>query len=315
MPCRNSSGKVASEASGTPRARSPFQVKATVTHRESVAPPDPTTRPVPTLSMMPESQARPPAGCRKVRNPYRAARARGRASRKCWTSSSSSTALPPDRSLHLVEHAGESRLQPQGLLDLVGTHIGVLAVFQEAGALVVAHELDERSGVRLPVLREPFKVLKDRPEAGPREDAYGVFGVLVEVGVEDALVHEVGVLADVEEHPAQVVELQHGEEVRRLGHPLLDPLGVRIEILLGAGLDPGKDAEAVAGRSLGVDRAVASLLYLIREESPFGDRQGSGFRPVVLHVRLPFLVPGFAQLTRLAARRHGPPSPTAALQP
>src|SRR5947209_10512265 len=149
MPCRNSSGKVASEASGTPRARSPFQVKATVTHRESVEPPDPTTRPVPTLSMIPDSQARPPAGCRKVRNPYRAARARGRASRKCWISSSSSTAFPPDRSLHLVEHAGESRLQPEGLLDLVGAHVGVLAVLQEARTVVFADELDERRRVGL----------------------------------------------------------------------------------------------------------------------------------------------------------------------
>src|SRR5437588_3299692 len=194
--------------------------------------------------MMPDSQARPSAGCRKVRNPYRAARARGRASRKCWTSSSSSTALPPDRSLHLVEHAGESRLQPQGLLDLVGTHVGVLAVLQEAGALVLAHELDERSGVRLPVFREPFEVLKDRPEAGPREDADGVFGVLVEVGVEDALVHEVGVLADVEEYPAQVVELQHGEEVRRLGRSLLELPGIRVAALVGSWLDPGTDAHA-----------------------------------------------------------------------
>src|SRR5438874_12139542 len=126
-------------------------------------------------------------------------------------SSSSSMRSAPRSLLHLVEHAGESRLQPQGLLDLVGTHIGVLAVFQEARALVVAHELDERSGVRLPVLREPFEVLKDRLEASLREDAYGFFGVLIEFGVEDAMVHEVGVLADVEEDPSQVVQLQHSE--------------------------------------------------------------------------------------------------------
>ena len=36
MPCRNSSGNVASDASSTPSARRPFQVKATVTQRDRV---------------------------------------------------------------------------------------------------------------------------------------------------------------------------------------------------------------------------------------------------------------------------------------
>src|SRR5947209_15518410 len=147
MPCRNSSGKVASESSGTPSARSPFQVQGTVTHRESIAPADPTTAPVPTLSKMPESQARPPAGCRKVRNPYRAARARGRASRKCWRSSSSSMASAPRALLHKVQHVGKSGFQLESLLDFVGAHIRVLTVFQKTRALMVAHELDERSGI------------------------------------------------------------------------------------------------------------------------------------------------------------------------
>ena len=37
MPCLNSSGKVASEASSTPSARRPFQVNATVTQRFSLS--------------------------------------------------------------------------------------------------------------------------------------------------------------------------------------------------------------------------------------------------------------------------------------
>ncbi len=37
MPCLNSSGKVASEASSNPSARIPFQVKATVTQRLSLS--------------------------------------------------------------------------------------------------------------------------------------------------------------------------------------------------------------------------------------------------------------------------------------
>ncbi len=43
------------------------------------------------------------------------------------------------------------------------------------------------------------------------EEGDRVLGVLVEVGVEDPLVHEPGVV--VEEHPAQVVELERREQV------------------------------------------------------------------------------------------------------
>ena len=86
--------------------------------------------------------------------------------------------------------------------------------------------------VRLPVLREPLEVFKDRLEPGLGEDGDGILGVLVEVGVEDALIHEVGVAFDVEEHPAQVVQLEHGEAVGRLGHRLLDPLGILAEVRL-----------------------------------------------------------------------------------
>ena len=56
-----------------------------------------------------------------------------------------------------------------------------------------------------------------------------ILGVLVEVGVEDALIHEVGVAFDVEEHPAQVVQLEHGEDVGLPGHRLLDVLGILAE--------------------------------------------------------------------------------------
>src|SRR5438874_9211004 len=125
--------------------------------------------------------------------------------------------------LHLVQHAGEGGLQLESFLDLVCTHVRIFSVFQKTRALMVAYELDERRGIRLPVLREPLEVFKDGPKAGLREDAHRVFCVLVEVGVEDALVHEVAILADVKEQPAQVVQLKHGEEVRSLGDALLNP--------------------------------------------------------------------------------------------
>src|SRR3954467_3860525 len=148
---------------------------------------------------MPESQARPPAGCRKVRNPYRAARARGRARRKCWISSSSSTALPPDRSLHLVEHVGERRLELERLLDLVRADVRVFAIFDEARAMMVANELDKGGRIRLPILGEAFEVLEDRVHAVLREERHGILRVFVEVRVEDSLVHEVPVALDLEE--------------------------------------------------------------------------------------------------------------------
>jgi hypothetical protein len=109
----------------------------------------------------------------------------------------------------------KTRLELEGLLDLVGAHVGILAVLQEAGALVFTDELDERRRVRLPVLREALQVLEDRVDAVLREERHGVLGVLVEVGVEDALIHEVGVLADVEEHPAEVVQLENSKAIRK----------------------------------------------------------------------------------------------------
>ena len=60
---------------------------------------------------------------------------------------------------------GEGRLELERLLDLVGAHIRVLAVFQEARALVLADELDERRSIRLPVLGEALEVLEDRLDA------------------------------------------------------------------------------------------------------------------------------------------------------
>src|SRR5262245_54861902 len=127
-----------------------------------------------------------------------------------WMSFSSSMSTFPS-SLHLVEHLAERILERERLLDLVGAHIGVLAVLEEARALMLPHELDEGRRVRLPVLGEALEVLEDRVDPRRRKNRDGVFGVLVEVRVEDALVHEVGVLADVEEHPTQIVQLEGGE--------------------------------------------------------------------------------------------------------
>jgi hypothetical protein len=60
-------GKVANEASATPRARRPLQVNPMVTHRESSTL-EPTALAVPTLSIKPSNQRRPPVALRKVKN-------------------------------------------------------------------------------------------------------------------------------------------------------------------------------------------------------------------------------------------------------
>src|SRR5262249_3441938 len=153
MPSRNSSGKVARDASSTPSARSPFHVNAIVAQRWSAWPAAAILAPVPTLSIRPDSHARPWARSRNVTDPYRAARAGGRVSRKCWMSSSSSIKLSPDRSLHLVERFGERCLQLERLLDLIGGDIGIFAVFQETRTLVFPEKLDDGVRVGLPVLR------------------------------------------------------------------------------------------------------------------------------------------------------------------
>ena len=93
---------------------------------------------------------------------------------------------------------------------------------------------------------------------------------------------KVGFAVDGEENPAEVVQLEHGEDVRLTGHRLLDVLGVLVEDLLPSGDDLRDDGEAVARRSLGEDRAVPALLHLVLEKSSLGDRHGGGLRPILL---------------------------------
>src|ERR1700680_3900103 len=146
MPCRNSSGKVASEASSTPSARSPFEVNATVTQRLSCATDSRIAFAECTFSRIAASHARPPAGSLNDKNSYRPFSAGARVNRMCWMSSRSSMA----RQRGLL-HLGELRLHAQRLLDFVGAYEWILAVFEETRTLVVAHELNECRRVGLPV--------------------------------------------------------------------------------------------------------------------------------------------------------------------
>ena len=171
--------------------------------------------------------------------------------------------------LHLVEHVGEGRLQPQRLLDLIGRHVRVLAVLQEARDLVLADELDERLRVLLPILGEPFEIGEDGRDAGRAEQGDRVLGVLVEVGVEDALVLEVQAGADVEQLPAQVVQAQAAPAPPDSGDRCPRSSCRMPGSLLAALLDLRDDREAVAGRRPRKDRAVPPPLEL-RNIPPFG---------------------------------------------
>src|SRR6187200_2941759 len=126
----------------------------------------------------------------------------------CWMSSSSNIVTSAAHSLNLVQHVGERRLQPQCLLDLFRAYVRVLGVLEEAGTLVFPDELEECRRVGLPVHREAFQVLEDGVDPILGEERNSVLGVLVEIRIEDALIHEVGVLAYVEEHPPEVMQLE-----------------------------------------------------------------------------------------------------------
>ena len=66
--------------------------------------------------------------------------------------------------------------------------------------------------VRLPVLRPTFEVDEHRGDAGLDEQRHRVLEIFVEIGVEDALIHEVHARADIEQHPAEVVQLQRRQD-------------------------------------------------------------------------------------------------------
>src|SRR3954469_25337665 len=283
MPCLNSSGNVASDASSTPRARSPSQVKATFTQRLSPSTVLRTLEAERIFSRIPASQALAPAVSWKVRNSYRPVSAGVRVTMMCWISSSSSIITSAAHSLHLVQHVRERRLQPQRLLDLFRAHVGVLAVLEEAGTLVLADEREESRRVGLPVQGEALQVLEHRIDVVLGEERDRILGVLVEIGVEDALIHEVGLMADIEEHPPEVMQLEHSEAIRQALDGVLDLVAVLTDGLLRTRFDLGDDGKSVVGGGLGINRAVPSLLQL--EESFPGNRHRCGLGPVFYDVR------------------------------
>src|SRR6185312_7304004 len=106
------------------------------------------------------------------------------------------------------------------------------------------------------------EVLEGGIDSSLAEEDDGVFGVFVEVGVEDALVHEARIV--VEEQPAQVMQLERRENVRITLQRLLETAPILAHGLRSAGLQVGDDGEAVARGCARKDRAVLSLRQLVR---------------------------------------------------
>src|SRR5215831_14622359 len=164
-------------------------------------------------------------------------------------------------SLQLIKHLGQGVLDPQGLLDFVGGDIRILTIFDKARTLMVPDELNERFRVRFPVHRKPFEVLENCIDAGLCKESYRVLGVFVEIGVEDSLVHEPRVV--VEEHPAQVMELEWRERVGVSLQRFRQSVPVTADRLCPPWLDVRDDREPITRRRLGKDRAVFPLFEVV----------------------------------------------------
>src|SRR5688572_21989318 len=106
--------------------------------------------------------------------------------------------------LQLIQYFRHGALNPQRLLDFISGEVRILAVLQEARLLVLANKPDKCFRVRLPIFRKAFEILEHGVEASPAEESHSVFGVLVKVGVEDALIHEIRLTLDREQEPAEI---------------------------------------------------------------------------------------------------------------
>src|SRR5678816_3162077 len=107
---------------------------------------------------------------------------------------------------------------------------------------------DKRLRIGLPIHWESFEVFEHCSYTCSAEKGDGIFCVLIEVCIEDALIHEVGFAVDRKEHPAQVVQLEWSEDVGLSGHGLFDVLRVFVKDGLAAGNNLRENAEPVARR-------------------------------------------------------------------
>ena len=64
-----------------------------------------------------------------------------------------------------------------------------------------SNEPNECFGIRLPISGKSFEILKNSVHSQADEKSHGIFGVLVEVSIENALIHEVLLAVDWKQHP------------------------------------------------------------------------------------------------------------------
>src|SRR4030081_1111868 len=180
--------------------------------------------------------------------------------------------------LHQVKHFRKLRFELQCLLNLVCCRVWILSVLQKARALVFTNELDESWYVRLPVLGKTFKVLENCVHADLFEKGYCILGVLVEICIEDSLVHEVRVLSNIEENPPKVVQLERFQYIGYVCNRFLDGLAVAADRVLSSRLDLRDYGESMAGRSSWIYRAVSPVLEA--NVSLLRNRHCCRFRPI-----------------------------------
>src|SRR5690348_12084895 len=113
---------------------------------------------------------------------------------------------------------------------------------------MLAYERDERFRVLLPILWKAFKIGEHGGDSRLAEQLHCVFGVFVEVRVEDALILEVQSRSDVGQHPAEVVQPQRSEGLWAASDRVLDRFAIRPNGFFASLFDFGDDRKAIAGR-------------------------------------------------------------------
>ena len=79
---------------------------------------------------------------------------------------------------------------------------------------MLAKELGDSCNVRLPVFRSSAEIHKDCSDARRDEKRDYVLKIFVKIGIKDALIHELQSRSDVEQNPAEIVQLQWRENGR-----------------------------------------------------------------------------------------------------
>jgi hypothetical protein len=162
--------------------------------------------------------------------------------------------------LQLVEHIGQGVFDSQRLLNFVGGDIRILPVLDEARALMIADELDERFRVCFPIRGKPFEVFEDRIDSGLCKKRDRVLSVFIEIRVEDSLIHELRIV--VEEHPAKIMELEGSERIGITLQCFRQPVPIVPNGFGCSRLHLRDDRESITRRCLGEDRTVFALLQM-----------------------------------------------------